>query len=85
MFNLRQIFAIKVVNKIAPSAAQLAKCILLPAYTCATAALRCASANKNFIYSLLTWSKQKWFFGGLAFFQPIRAFWKLFGLLRLAR
>jgi len=42
-------FAIKVVNKTAASAAQLAKCILLHAYSRTTAALSCARTNKNFI------------------------------------
>jgi len=37
------------VNKTAASAAQLAKCILLQAYLRITAALSCASTNKNFL------------------------------------
>jgi len=36
------------------------------------------------IISLFTWSKQKWLFWRPAFFQPIRAFWKLFRLFWLA-
>jgi len=36
------------VNKVVTSAAQLAKCILLHAYSCTTAVFRCASTNKNF-------------------------------------
>jgi len=42
-------FSIKVVNKTAASAAQIAKCILLHAYSCTTAAPSCASTNKNFM------------------------------------
>jgi len=37
------------VNKTAASAAQLAKCILLHAYSRTTAVSSCASTNKNFI------------------------------------
>jgi len=40
---------VKVVNKIAASAAQLANCILLHAYSRTTAAPSCLSTNKNFI------------------------------------
>jgi len=40
------------VNKIAPSVTQLAKCILLHAYSRITAAPRFANTNKNFMYSL---------------------------------
>jgi len=40
-------FSIKAVNKIAVSAAQFAKCILLHAYSRTTAATSCASTNKN--------------------------------------
>jgi len=49
-------FSIKVVNKTATSARQLANCILLHAYshTGTTAALSCASTNKNFIQVILT-------------------------------
>jgi len=36
-------------NKTAASAALLAKCILVHAHSSATAALSCASSNKNFI------------------------------------
>jgi len=42
-------FSIKVVNKTAASAAQLAKCILLHAYSCTNAVPRCTTKNKNFI------------------------------------
>jgi len=42
-------FLIKVVNKTAVSATLFAKCILLHAYSCLTAALSCTSTNKNFI------------------------------------
>jgi len=38
------------VNKTAAHAAQLAKCVLLHAYSCTTAATSYASTNKNFIY-----------------------------------
>jgi len=37
------------VNKIAASAKQFAKCILLHVYSCATGVPSCASTNKNFI------------------------------------
>jgi len=37
------------VNKTAASAVQLAKCILLHAYSCTTVALSYARTNKNFI------------------------------------
>jgi len=37
------------VNKAAASATQLAKCILLHAYSGKTASSRCASTNKKFI------------------------------------
>jgi len=42
-------FSIKVRNKRAASSAQLAKCILLHAYSRKTAAPSCASTYKNFI------------------------------------
>jgi len=38
-----------VVNKTAASDAQFAKCVLLHAYSRATAATSCASTSKNFI------------------------------------
>jgi len=41
-------------------------------YTVTVLWLYCAT------YSLFTWSKQKWLFGGLAFIQPIRAICKVF-------
>jgi len=40
--------------------------------------------QKSFFISLFTWSNKSCFFGGPAFFQPIRAFWKPFRLLWLA-
>jgi len=39
------------------------------------------SLSKQDLYSLFTWSKQKWLFWRPSFFQPIRDFWKLFRLL----
>jgi len=36
-------------------------------------------------YSLFTWSKQKWPFGGPAFIQPIRTIWKVFKKPWMAR
>jgi len=41
--------SIKVVNKTAASAVQLAKCILFHAYSRTTAVPNCMSSNKNFI------------------------------------
>jgi len=38
----------------------------------------------NSIFSLFTWSKQKWLLWRTGFFQTIRAFWLLFKLLLLA-
>jgi len=43
------------VSKTAASAAQLAKCILLHAYSRATAAPSCARPNKSFIAYLTSW------------------------------
>jgi len=40
-------FSIKVMNKIAASATQFAKCILLHAYSCTTATPSCISTNKT--------------------------------------
>jgi len=42
-------FSIKVVDKLAASATQLAKCILLHAYSGSAAVFSCASTNKNFM------------------------------------
>jgi len=42
-------FSFNVVNKTAASAAQLAKCILLHAYSCTTASSRLHRTKKNFI------------------------------------
>jgi len=42
-------FSIQVVNNREASAAKLAKCILLHAYSRTTAASSCASTNKNFL------------------------------------
>jgi len=42
-------------NKSAASVAQLAKCILLRAYSLITAALSCVRTNKTFIAYLISW------------------------------
>jgi len=46
-------FSIKVLNKTTASAAQLAKCILLHAYLCKTAAPSCMRTQTKTLYSLL--------------------------------
>jgi len=42
-------FLVRIVNKAAVNAAQLANCILLHAYSCTTAAPSCASTNNNYM------------------------------------
>jgi len=48
-------FSIKVVNKTAASAAHIAKCILLHAYSCTTAVPSCARTQKLHIVYLTSW------------------------------
>jgi len=44
--------------------------------------LRLFSSQSKVINSRFKWSKQKWLFWRAGFFQPIRAFWKLFRLIK---
>jgi len=64
-------------NNTAASATQLTKCILLRAYSLIHEQLLapscCAKTNKNVILACLHDQNKSGFFGGPAFFQPIRA------------